>query len=80
LFVGKSAASQLQADIAFAVGFLARAMSNPTELHYEYALQVLDYFYTTKNLVVKFAADSSLNFNITALLDQSHRCIRSTCG
>jgi hypothetical protein len=57
-------ASQLQADIAFAVGFLAHAMSNPTELHYEYALQVLDYLYTTKNLVMKFAADSSLNFNI----------------
>jgi hypothetical protein len=41
-------ASQLRADIAFAVGYLARAMSNPTELHFEYALQVLDYLYTTK--------------------------------
>jgi hypothetical protein len=39
-------------------------MSDPTELHYEYALQVLDYLYTTKNLVMKFAADSSLNFDI----------------
>jgi hypothetical protein len=39
-------------------------MSNPTELHYEYALLVLNYFYTTKNLVMKFAADSSLNFDI----------------
>jgi hypothetical protein len=57
-------ASQLRADIAFAVSFFARTMSNPTELHYEYALQVLDYLYTTKNLVMKFAADSSLNFDI----------------
>jgi hypothetical protein len=57
-------ASQLRADIAFAVGYLARAMSNPTELHFEYALQVLDYLYTTKDLVMKFAADSSLNFDI----------------
>jgi hypothetical protein len=48
-------ASQLQADIAFAVGYLAHAMSNPTELHFEHALQVLDYLYTTKNLVMKFA-------------------------
>jgi hypothetical protein len=39
-------------------------MSNPTELHYEYALQVLYNLYTTKNLVMKFAADSSLNFDI----------------
>jgi hypothetical protein len=39
-------------------------MSNPTELHFEYALQVLDYLYTTKDLVMKFAADSSLDFDI----------------
>jgi hypothetical protein len=39
-------------------------MSNPTELHYEYTLQVLDYLYTTKNLVMKFATDSSLKFDI----------------
>jgi hypothetical protein len=39
-------------------------MSNPTELHFEYALQVLDYLYTTKDLVMKFATDSSLDFDI----------------
>jgi hypothetical protein len=39
-------------------------MSNPTELHFEYALQVLDYLYITKNPVMKFVADSSLDFNI----------------
>jgi hypothetical protein len=50
-------ASQLRADIAFAVGFLAHTMSNPTELHYEYAPQVLDYLYTTKNLVMKNPSD-----------------------
>jgi hypothetical protein len=54
-----------------AVGFLVGAMSNLTELHYEYALQVLNYFYTTKNLVMKFAADSSLNFNIYSTFSPS---------
>jgi hypothetical protein len=48
-------ASQLRTDIAFAVGYLARAMSNPTDLHHQYALQVLDYLYTTKDLVMRFA-------------------------
>jgi hypothetical protein len=51
-------ASQLQADIAFAVGYLAHAMSNPTELHFEHALQVLDYLYTTTDLVMKFAGST----------------------
>jgi hypothetical protein len=57
-------ASQLRVDIAFAIGYLARVMSNPTELHFEYALQVLDYLNTTKDLVMKFSSDSSLNFDV----------------
>jgi hypothetical protein len=58
-------ASQLRTDIAFAVGYLARAMSNPTELYYQYALQVLDYLYTTKDLVMRFAAPvSELAFDV----------------
>ena len=31
-------ASQLRTDVAFYVNYLARAMSNPTERHYQYAL------------------------------------------
>jgi hypothetical protein len=31
-------------------------MSNPTDLYYDYARQVLDYLYTTKDLVMQFAA------------------------
>jgi hypothetical protein len=49
-------ASQLRTDIAFAVGYLARAMSNLIELYHQYALQVLDYLYTSKDLLMRFAA------------------------
>jgi hypothetical protein len=52
-------ASQLRTDIAFAIGWLARVMSNPTELHYQYAIQVLDYLYSTKDLIMSFTAHSS---------------------
>jgi hypothetical protein len=48
--------SQLRTDIAFAVSYLARAMSNLTELYHQYTLQVFDYLYTTKDLVMRFAA------------------------
>jgi len=57
-------ASQLRTDIAFAIGWLARAMSNPTELHYQYAIQVLDYLYSTKDLVMSFTAHSSTNVDV----------------
>jgi hypothetical protein len=57
-------ASQLRTDIAFAVGWLARAMSNPTELHYQYALQVLHYLYSTKDLVMSYSTGGSTNVNI----------------
>jgi hypothetical protein len=50
--------SQLRTDIAFAVGYLARTMINPTELYHQYALQVLDHLYTTKDLVIRCAAQS----------------------
>jgi hypothetical protein len=47
-------ASQLRTDVAFHVSYLARAMSNPTEHHYQYALQIVDYLYTYKELVMTF--------------------------
>jgi hypothetical protein len=50
---------QLRVDVSFAVGYLARAMSNPTELHYQHALQVVDYLFTTKDLVMGYQAPAS---------------------
>jgi hypothetical protein len=52
-------ANQLRVDVSFAVGYLARAMSNPTELHYQHALQVVDYLFTTKDLVMGYQAPAS---------------------
>jgi hypothetical protein len=49
-------ASQLRVDISFAVGYLARAMANPTNQHYVYALQIVDYLYTYKSLVMRYKA------------------------
>jgi hypothetical protein len=49
-------ASQLRVDISFAVGYLARAMANPTNEHYVYALQIVDYLYTYKSLVMRYEA------------------------
>ncbi|PZD22496.1 hypothetical protein A1F97_11374, partial [Pyrenophora tritici-repentis] len=43
-------ATQLRADISFHVAYLARAMSNPTQQHYEYAIQIIDYLKTFKSL------------------------------
>lgn len=47
-------AAQLRTDVAFHVAYLARFMSNPTEAHYEYALQIVDYLYTYKELVMTY--------------------------
>jgi hypothetical protein len=52
-------ASQLRVDIAFHVGYLARAMANPTDEHYHYALQIIDYLYTYKALVMRFEAPAN---------------------
>ena len=49
-------ATQLRADIAFHVGFLARLISNPTLRHYDYALQIINYLNTHKNLVIAYKA------------------------
>jgi len=49
-------ASQLRVDVAFHVAYLARAMANPTDDHYNYALQIIDYLYTYKALVMRFEA------------------------
>jgi hypothetical protein len=61
-------ASQLRTDVAFHVNYLARAMSNPTEHHYQYALQIVDYLYTYKELVMTFdAPPMSSNLSIDVL-------------
>jgi hypothetical protein len=49
-------ASQLRLDVAFHVSFLARAMSNPTPRHYDYAIQVIDYLQSYKDLVMTYKA------------------------
>ena len=51
-------ATQLRVDISFHIGFLARSMSNPTLRHYDYALQVIDYLKTYKDLVMTYQAPS----------------------
>jgi hypothetical protein len=54
-------ASQLRTDVAFHVNYLARAISNPTEHYYQYALQIIDYLYTYKELVMTFKAPPALS-------------------
>jgi hypothetical protein len=48
-------------DVTFYVSYLARVMSNLIEDYYNYALQIVDYLYTYKDLVMGFKAplDSS---------------------
>jgi hypothetical protein len=49
------------------VGYLARAMSNPTKLYYQHALQVVNYLFTTKDLVIGYqapASGSSVDINV----------------
>ncbi|KAG9375706.1 hypothetical protein A1F94_013762 [Pyrenophora tritici-repentis] len=50
-------ATQLRADISFHVAYLARAMSNPTPQHYEYAIQIIDYLKTFKSLIRRLTSD-----------------------
>jgi hypothetical protein len=61
-------ASQLRVDVSFHVGYLARAMANPTDDHYYYALQIIDYLHTHKALVMRFQAPAkaatALTFDI----------------
>jgi hypothetical protein len=47
-------ATQLRIDIAFHVGFLARALAKPTPQHYNAALNVVDYLKSTKDLVMTY--------------------------
>jgi hypothetical protein len=49
-------ATQLRTDISFHVSFLARAMNNPTPSHYDYALQIIDYLKTHKDLAMTYNA------------------------
>jgi hypothetical protein len=65
-------ATQLCTDIAFAVGWLARAMSNLTELHYQYGLQLLDYLYSTKDLVMSFNSGSSTDVTVCSKSSPNH--------
>lgn len=60
-------ASQLRVDILFAVGYLARTMANLTNKHYVYTLQIVDYLYTYKSLVMRYevptdASDLAVKF------------------
>jgi hypothetical protein len=65
-------ASQLRTDIAFHVGYLACAISNPTDYHYQYALQIVDYLSATKDLVMAFAVpEGSSNLTIDVFLKAS---------
>jgi hypothetical protein len=64
--------TQYCTDITFAVGWLARAVSNPTELHYQYGLQLLDYLYSTKDLVMSFNSGSSINGTVCSKSSSNH--------
>jgi hypothetical protein len=67
-------ASQLRVDIAFHVAFLARGMSRPTQRHYEYALQVVDYLTATKAYVMTYKspdAGRSANLQLHGYSDAS---------
>jgi hypothetical protein len=60
-------ASQLRVNVAFHVGYLAWAIANPTDNYYNYALQIINYLYTYKALVMRFEAlanTSALTLNI----------------
>jgi hypothetical protein len=58
-------ALQLRVDVAFCVGYLGRAMANPTDDHYNYALQIIDYLYTYKALVMRFEAPAESATTLT---------------
>jgi hypothetical protein len=47
-------ASQLRVNVSFAVSYLARAISNLTKLHFQYAMQVVNYLYSTKALTIGY--------------------------
>jgi hypothetical protein len=57
----------------FAVSYLARAIANPTNKHYVYALQIVNYLYTYKSLIMRYkapvsASDLAIKFYSKALL------------
>jgi hypothetical protein len=47
---------QLRVNILFAVSYLARAIANSTNKYYVYALQIVNYLYTYKSLVMRYKA------------------------
>jgi hypothetical protein len=49
-------ATQLRINIAFHVGFLARALTKPTPQYYSAALNIVDYLKSTKDLVMTYKA------------------------
>lgn len=53
----------IRADVAFAVGFLGRFVSNPTYPQYQAALGVLDYLYQHKDLRLRFEGNQSMEFS-----------------
>jgi hypothetical protein len=52
-------ATNTRPDVAFAVGMLCRAMAKPTPELYEYAKRVLTYLYRTRDIGLRYSADSS---------------------
>jgi hypothetical protein len=74
-------ASQLRTDVAFHVNYLARAMSNLTEQHYQYALQIVDYLYTYKELAMTFnASPTSSDLSIDVFSKASSNQDLSLCA
>jgi hypothetical protein len=67
-------ATQLRADIAFHVGFLARSLSKPTNNHYVYTLQIINYLKATKALILKFQTTprDELSIDMFATSGTSH--------
>jgi hypothetical protein len=66
-------ALQLRVNILFAISYLAYAIANPTNKHYVYALQIINYLYTYKSLVMRYkvpanASNLTIKFYLKALL------------
>jgi transposase InsO family protein len=64
----------MRADVAFHVGYLGRAVANPTQQHLAYAYQVLDYLYAHRDLVMAYEAapNGPLQIDVFAHSDNGH--------
>jgi hypothetical protein len=57
-------ALQLRVNILFTISYLAYAIANSINKHYVYALQIINYFYTYKSLVIRYKAPTNAS-NLT---------------